>query len=76
MTGSNDQRREKNYIVYQKGDERYVFVYDDAGMQDTLRTLGKFASDPSLSFSWFDAATLSQKIRQMKDQETFKCKGR
>jgi hypothetical protein len=31
---------------------------------ETLRTLGRFASNPQLSFTWYDAAVLSQKIRQ------------
>jgi len=26
--------------------------------------LGRYASNPELSFSWYDAAVLSQKIRQ------------
>jgi hypothetical protein len=29
-----------------------------------LRVLGRYASNPDLSFSWYDAAVLSQKIRQ------------
>jgi len=29
-----------------------------------LRLLGRYASNPELSFSWYDAAVLSQKIRQ------------
>ena len=29
-----------------------------------LRVLGRYASNPELSFSWYDAAVLSQKIRQ------------
>ena len=28
-----------------------------------LRTLGRFASNPELSFTWYDAAVLSQKVR-------------
>ena len=47
-----------------KGNERYVFLYDDANRAETLRTLGRFASNPELSFTWYDAAVLSQKIRQ------------
>ena len=47
-----------------KGEERYVFLYDDASRSETLRTLGRFASNPDLSFTWYDAAVLSQKIRQ------------
>ena len=47
-----------------KGNERYVFLYNDASRADTLRMLGRYASNPDLSFSWYDAAVLSQKIRQ------------
>jgi hypothetical protein len=47
-----------------KGAERYVFLYDDASRAETLRTLGRYASNPELSFTWYDAAVLSQKIRQ------------
>jgi hypothetical protein len=31
-----------------------------------LQTLGKYAGDPDLSFSWYDAAVLSQKVRKLK----------
>ncbi len=47
-----------------KGQERYIFIFDDAGRAKTLRTLGRFATNPDLSFSWFDAANLSQRIRE------------
>jgi len=53
-----------NVLALVKGEERYVFLYDDASRAETLRTLGRFASNPELSFSWYDAAVLSQKIRQ------------
>jgi hypothetical protein len=46
-----------------KGEERYLFVFTDATKADMLRTLGKFASDPELSFSWYDAACLSNRVR-------------
>ncbi|MCL2349739.1 MAG: hypothetical protein FWC50_15920 [Planctomycetaceae bacterium] len=47
-----------------KGSERYVFLYNDAHRAETLRVLGRYASNPELSFTWYDAAVLSQKIRQ------------
>ena len=53
-----------NVLALVKGEERYVFLYDDASRAATLRTLGKYASDPDLSFTWYDAAVLSQRIRQ------------
>ena len=30
-----------------------------------LRTLGRYAADPELSFSWYDAAIMSKKIREL-----------
>lgn len=53
-----------NVLALVKGAERYVFLYDDASRSDTLRVLGRFASNPDLSFTWYDAAVLSQKVRQ------------
>jgi hypothetical protein len=53
-----------NVLALVKGDERYVFLFDDAHRAETLRTLGRYASNPELSFSWYDAAVLSQRIRR------------
>ena len=53
-----------NVLALVKGKERYIFLYDDEHKSDALRTLGRFASNPELSFSWYDAAVLSQRIRQ------------
>jgi hypothetical protein len=53
-----------NVLALVKGTERYVFLYDDSSRAETLRTLGRYASNPELSFTWYDAAVLSQKIRQ------------
>jgi len=53
-----------NVLALVKGNERYVFLYDDKSIVETLRGLGRFASNPELSFTWYDAAVLSQKIRQ------------
>ena len=53
-----------NVLALVKGSERYVFLYDDTNRSQALRTLGKYASNPDLSFTWYDAAVLSQKIRR------------
>lgn len=52
-----------NVLALVKGEERYIFLYDDDNRAEALRTLGRFASDSELSFSWYDAAVLSQKVR-------------
>lgn len=57
-----------NVLALVKGSERYIFLYDDERRAEALRTLGKFASNPELSFTWYDAAVLSQKIRQTAQQ--------
>jgi hypothetical protein len=52
-----------------KGHEGYVFLFDDENQSETLRTLGRYAVNPDLSFSWYDAAVLSQEIRQLAHRE-------
>ena len=54
-----------NVLALMKGEERYVFLFDDDHRGETLRTLGRYASNPELSFTWYDAAVLSQKVRQL-----------
>lgn len=53
-----------NVVALVKGEERYLFLFNDQQKGETLRTLGKYASNPELSFSWYDAAVLSQKVRR------------
>jgi hypothetical protein len=53
-----------NVLALVKGNERYIFLYDDSSRAETLRVLGRYASNPQLSFTWYDAAVLSQKVRQ------------
>lgn len=57
-----------NVLALVKGDERYIFLFDDDNRAETLRVLGRYASNPDLSFTWYDAAVLSQKIRQTAEQ--------
>ena len=60
-----------NVLALVKGCERYIFLFDDTNRAETLRTLGRFASNPDLSFTWYDAAVLSQKIRQTAQQTSY-----
>ena len=55
-----------NALGMAKGKERYIVLFDDseAARLNALRTLGRWASNPELSFTWFDAATMSQRIRK------------
>ncbi len=58
-----------NVLALVKGEERYVFLYTESNRAETLRVLGRYASNPELSFTWYDAAVLSQKIRQESQQQ-------
>lgn len=55
-----------NVVALVKGEERYLFLFNDENKSETLRTLGRYASNSELSFSWYDAAVLSQKVRSVK----------
>jgi len=55
---------EINVIALVKGNERYIFMFDDANRVPVLRQLGNFAADEELSFTWVDAAKLAARVRQ------------
>ncbi len=57
-----------NVLALVKDRERYLFLYDDDSAATLLKTLGKFAADPECSFTWYDAAVLSQKVRKLRQQ--------
>lgn len=57
-------RREFNVLALIKGTERYVFVYDDDSRPSLIDALRDLAADPQSSFSWFDAAVLTDKARE------------
>lgn len=57
-----------NVLALLKGDERYVFLYDDDHEAEVLRVFGRFACNHELTFTWHDAAVLSQKVRKQHDE--------
>lgn len=50
-------------VTLSRGGETFALVYDAEHRADALRTLGRWASDPELAFSWFDAARMASRIR-------------
>ncbi len=56
--------QEFNVIALIKGQERYVYVYDDASRRPLLDCFEAQAADPALSLNWFDAAVLARKARE------------
>jgi hypothetical protein len=59
-----DGQSDINVMVLIKGNERFIWLYPDDKAADALRSLGRFAANDELNFSWMDAAMMSQKIRQ------------
>jgi hypothetical protein len=57
-------RREYNVLALIKGSEQYVFVYDDESRSELIDAFRDQAADPHLSFNWFDAAVLTEKVRE------------
>lgn len=53
----------RNLITLMHGDELYAWTYDDESTAELLRDIGRKASNPELNFTWYDAAKLSQVIR-------------
>lgn len=60
--------KDVNVVALVKGEERYIFLFNDQRKGELLRTLGKYASNSDLEFSWYDAAVLSQKVRKATQQ--------
>lgn len=61
-------QRSVNVLALVKENERYVFLFDDESPETLLQTLGRYASDSELSFTWYDAAVLSQRVRRLRNQ--------
>lgn len=55
---------EYNVLALVKGQEHYIFVYDDDSRLTLVDALRDQAADPRLTFNWFDAAVLTQKARE------------
>ena len=61
-------QREVNVLALVKSGERFVFLYDSESVDTLLEQLGQHAADPELSFTWYDAAVLSQRVRSLRKQ--------
>ncbi|MSR57815.1 MAG: hypothetical protein EXS05_09090 [Planctomycetaceae bacterium] len=57
-----------NVVALVKDAERYIFLYDKESTSALLQTMGRFAGDSELSFSWYDAAVLSQRVRRLEQE--------
>lgn len=60
--------KEVNVLALVKGGERFVFLYDSNSVDTLLERLGQHAADPDLTFTWYDAAVLSQRVRKLREE--------
>lgn len=47
-------------IALIRGPEQYVLMFRDRA--EALRALGRWASNPELSFTWYDAAVMAGRV--------------
>ena len=56
--------QELNVLALFKGNERYIFVYDDDSRDTLIDTIRDAAANPLTPINWFDAAVLTERARQ------------
>lgn len=59
--------RELNVLALFKGDERYIFVYDEESSEALIAEIRNKAADPKVPINWFDAAVLTERIRSREE---------
>lgn len=62
--GEPSVSQEVNVLALVKGTERYLFLFNEETRAEAFRTMARFAANSELSFTWYDAAMMSQKMRQ------------
>jgi hypothetical protein len=55
--------RDLNVLALFKGEERFVFVYDDVSREDCIAAIRDCAADSESVFNWFDAAVLTERAK-------------
>ena len=59
--------RELNVLALFKGQERFIFVYDDDSREAVVDEIRDRAADPATAINWFDAAVLTDRVRTQAD---------
>lgn len=62
--------QEVNVLALYKGNEKFIYVFDDASQDLLIDTIRHQAADPKTSVSWFDAAILTERARQQVAQRS------
>jgi hypothetical protein len=62
--------RELNVLALFKGEERFIFVYDDDSRDAIIDEIRDRAADPAVALNWFDAAVLTERVRNQEQEPT------
>lgn len=57
-------RHEISVLALIKGNERFVYLYDEESRDSLIDAIRDQAADSGSSLSWFDAAVLTERARQ------------
>jgi hypothetical protein len=52
-------------MLYQRGQENYALLYERKDPASAMRTLGRWAMNPELAFTWHDATVMSLRVRRL-----------
>lgn len=55
-----------NFLILDRGKDRYIFCWDDQHYDELMRVAGRFAVDERLNFTWRDAGRLADCVAQLK----------
>ena len=55
---------ELNVLALIKGEERFIYVYDDGSRSTVIDAVRDHAADPEVALNWFDAAVLTERARR------------
>jgi hypothetical protein len=68
--------QEFNVLALFKGEERYIYVYEDGGRDVLIDCFRDQAANPDMNLSWFDAAVLADKAKQQVEANKNACEDR
>lgn len=62
---------ELSVLALIRGNERFVYVYDDESQRELIEAIRVQAANPEVNLSWYDAAVLAERARrQAEDART------
>jgi hypothetical protein len=67
MTDAKDFDTECTAFI--RGKERYVFLWRIGQQNEVFRYCGRFAANPELSLTWYDAAVIAARVREYLRQQ-------